>query len=401
MSMPRAVRHINEVRTLEALFRAGPMSRAELARDLGLTRSTASSIVAGLVREGFVAEAAEPMERDGRTGRPGTQVRLNPGHAVFLGADIGVGRCTVVALDLEARVVARAARPFDPASAGPEAVADALAALIRGVVAALADPAALRGLGVAVPGLMDRDGTLLRAPILRWAHVPILRLIAERLPELGPIAAENDANAFAAAELYRAGRAAPREALYVVLDAGVGGGLVSEGRLLRGQEGYAGEIGHVFVGDGGFAEADTLPGALESFVGRAAVLARHRAHGGAAETIEALLAALNAGEAAAAATLADWSHYLGRGLATLVSVLNPGAIVLGGAVAPLFSRAEAAVTASLRRHLLPGHPIPSLALSPLGPDGPAVGAACLLHQRLLTIDEGLVFGTRGETAGGG
>ena len=98
MSMPQAVRHINETRALEALFRGGPMSRAELARRLGLTRSTASSIVADLVGAGLVAEDTnEPQDRGSRTGRPG-QFAPNTHHAVFIGADIGVGHETVIAV---------------------------------------------------------------------------------------------------------------------------------------------------------------------------------------------------------------------------------------------------------------------------------------------------------------
>ncbi len=392
MSMPRAVRHINETRVLEALFRSGAMSRADLARSLHLTRSTAGNLVAGLVGLGLLLE--DTAEAGGRIGRPGAQVRLNGPHAVFLGAVIGIGHLVVVALDLAANPVGRASRSFDPERADPAAVVAALAALTRSIIAALPPGQALRGLGVAIPGLLDQRGNIVRAPILGWRDVPILALLEAALPDLPLIAVENDANAFAAADRYHAGAAAAADAIYMLLDAGVGGGIVSDGALLRGHDRHAGEIGHIIVGDHGFAPKTALPGSLESFVGREAVLGRHRVHGGTADTIEAFDRDLGDRRPAALATLAEWSHYLGRGIATLVSVLNPATIVMGGPLSVLLRHDPASLDASVRRHLLANHPIPGLVVSALGPDGAAIGAASMLHRDMLALDEELVFNGR-------
>lgn len=395
MSMPRAVRHINQVRALDALFRGGPMSRADLARELGLTRSTASSIVASLVQDGLVREdQSETPERNSRSGRPGTDLSLNPHHAVFIGADIGVGHQTVVAIALDSAVIAEETRVFDMKRMSPGDIVDALVGLIGAVIARLPFPDAVRGLSVVVPGLLTGEGHVLRAPILGWFGVDIMGLLRARLPGMEPIAAENDGNAFAVAELYRAGRNAPREALYIFMDAGVGGGLVSNGKLLRGGLGYAGEIGHIYAGEEGFAAIATVPGSLESFVGRDAVLARHRFHGGASRSFDEFLDAVEAGEAAALSTVADWGRFLGRGLATLISILNPGVIVLGGPVAALHRHASDTLRRSLERHLLPRHPLPDIVFSPLGIEAPAIGAASMLHQAMFSIDEELVFNTR-------
>jgi predicted NBD/HSP70 family sugar kinase len=392
MSMPQAVRHINEIRALDALFRGGPMSRADLARRLGLTRSTASSIVGHLVGAGLIEENPdEAPDRGNRTGRPGTDLRLNTHHAVFLGADIGVGHETVIAIGLDASIIVRETKMLDMRRLSPAAVIDELVVLIRSAIAKLPSPEAVRGLSVILPGLLTREGDLMRAPILGWYDVPVLAILRERLPELPSIVAENDANAFAVAELYRGGQAAPSEALYIFMDAGVGGGLVSNGRILRGHLGYAGEIGHIYAGEEGFAALATVPGSLESFVGRDAVLARHRFHGGSAASFDDFLKALEDGEASARSTAADWGRFLGRGLATLTSVLNPEAIVLGGPVAGLFSHARDKVDVSLKKHLLPNHPLPRIAQSSLGIEGPAIGAASMLHQSMFSIDENLVF----------
>lgn len=392
MSMPRAVRHINETRALEALFRSGPMSRADLARQLHVTRSTASSIVAALVKAGYAeVDGAEPADRGARTGRPGTNVRLRPQRAIFVGADVGVKRGTVAAIDLAAETVALETCTFDPDRPSPEAVADQLAALIRSVVAGVQVPSAISGLNITVPGLVDHDGNVLRAPIRDWANVPILALMRERLPEIDVVGVENDANAFALADLYRAGEKAVQEAAYVFLDSGVGGALVSKGQLLRGTDGYAGEVGHMIIGEAGYVEVTSLRGSFEGYVGRQAVLARHRHHGGDTGSVREFLDILAAGDAAARATLADWAHHLGRGLASLASILNPERIVLGGAVAALFAQAEQAVAASLRRHMPPGSRVPRVVLSALGSEAPAIGAALMLHRDAFALDERLVF----------
>src|SRR5690606_34078777 len=122
----------------------------------------------------------------------------------------------------------------------------------------------------------------------------------------------------------------------------------------------------------------------------------YRFYGGSAATFDMFMNALEAGEPSAAATAGDWASYLGRGLATLISVLNPEAIVLGVPVASLFAHARKAADASLRRHLLPNHPLPRLEQSELGIEGPAIGAASMLHQSMFSIDEDLVF--KGRTA---
>ena len=121
------------------------------------------------------------------------------------------------------------------------------------------------------------------------------------------------------------------------------------------------------------------------------ILARERMLGGTSRTIGEFLAALDQHSPATQQALNDWAEYMGRGLATLVSVLNPQNIVLGGPVAPLFDHSRKAVADSMTRNLLPNHPLPKIKLSALGTDGPAIGAAAILHRNMISFDENLVF----------
>jgi predicted NBD/HSP70 family sugar kinase len=393
MSMPSAVRHINEVRVLDVVFRQGKVSRANIARELGLTRSTASSIVASLTDEGLLTEDDSNDDKSAGTGRPGTFVRLNSRYGLFIGADIGVGRINVVALDMEATVVAHEQSNFDIADARPERIVRQLAESVETITRNLAGEYHIRGLCLTAPGVIDRNGTVLRAPILGWRQEPILEKLQALIPGIPLLAAENDANAFAIAEMYQAKDDIIDTEIYIYLDAGVGGAIVNSGQLLHGQDGYAGELGHIILGDEGFVELATISGSFESFIGREAVLARYRFHGGSAGDVDQLVQAANRQERAALSTLKDWSFYLGRGVATLTSIFNPTRIVLGGPVAVLYELCREQVLHNVRHNLLDDHPIPEIRLSGLGPEGPAIGGASMLHKRMLSVDESLVYRT--------
>jgi predicted NBD/HSP70 family sugar kinase len=399
MSMPRAVRHINEVRILDSLYRNGTTTRADLARELGLMRSTVGNLVAGMAEQGLILESeVSGSTPGGRTGRPGQLVRLDPAHSAFIGADIGVGHMSVVAVDLSGRPFKSRSAAFEPEHGEVDAVLAALIAAVRAMIKQLPDRQALRGICVTVPGLVDRDGVVLRAPVLGWNTVPVRKLVAAKLKWSGILGLENDANAFAAAELY--GRSPGRfaDALFIYLDAGIGGGLVSQGKLLRGHSGYAGEIGHIHLGEHGFDPLTPVQGSFESYVGRDAVVARYKHHGGAGDRLEDFLGALSARVPAALRTISEWAWWLGRGIASLVSVLDPGRIVLGGPVAALYSHVEREVADSIEKHLVLPSSLPSIEVSQLGTDACAIGGAMILHQRHLSFDERIVYGGTNEIA---
>ncbi len=391
--MPRAVRHINETRILDSLYRHGSSTRADLARELGLMRSTVGNLVAGLIERSMLLETevagAAPT---GRAGRPGQWLLLHAGHSAFIGADIGVGHLSVVAVDLLGHVIKSRTVAHEPAGGDIDTTIGAIAGLVRALVKQLPAEQQVQGLCVVVPGLVDREGVVLRAPVLGWNAVPVQKLLAARLKWTGKLTSENDANAFAAAGLYNRSPAASADALFVYLDAGVGGGMVSQGQLLRGRHGYAGEIGHIHLGEHGFDPKTAVQGSFESYVARDAVLARYRHHGGAAGGIDAFVAALSAQQPAALRTISEWAWWLGRGLASLISTLDPGRIVLGGPVAALYAFAERETLASVEKHLVMPFALPIIEVSPLGPDACAIGGAMVLHHALLSIDERLVYG---------
>ena len=133
---PQSVRYLNELRALDVLFRDGAMSRADLARTLGLNRSTTGSIISSLLAESLVVERRrdKPAEPRAQTGRPGIDVELNPEGALFIGAEIEVEQVTAVVIDLTGRLIRREAAAFPAGRLPPERSAEKLAEMVRSIV---------------------------------------------------------------------------------------------------------------------------------------------------------------------------------------------------------------------------------------------------------------------------
>ncbi|WP_051329140.1 ROK family transcriptional regulator [Geminicoccus roseus] len=387
MTTPQAVRVLNEARALSVLYHQESLSRADLARALDLTRSTASSLINQLLADGLVVERPDAGRAEVvRTGRPGIAISIRPEGAFFLGAEIGVGYVVVVGLDLAARVIARRRVTFEVEGNRPDGVVRLACDLVRQVIADLPDPGRIRGLCVTVPGLHDHRGVLLTGPFLRWRNVPIAELVRAEFGDDLPVTSENDANAFAIAEIYARRNAEPQDLLCLFMDYGIGSGIVAQGRLFRGHHGYSGEVGHMVVAETGIIHRLDPPGRWENLIGAEAVLRHWHEQGGAGATIGALVQDLAAGEAAARETASHFAYWLGRGLASVANVLDPGHVVLGGSVARLYPFVEAEVHDALRRHVFEDYQVPTLALAHHTKDGPAIGAACLLHQEMLSLD---------------
>jgi predicted NBD/HSP70 family sugar kinase len=382
----------NEARALEALFRAGALSRAALARELGLTRSTTGALVqnlfdAGLARERSDASGAY-QDSEVRVGRPGILVEIDGDGAFFLGAYVGVNWIAVVAIDLAGTIRASSSRAFSGAGSAPAKAAGTISDLVDEIIGKLPPGARLSGLNVAVPGFLADDGVAYHAAILGWHGTDLAELLTDALGVEIPVLLENDANAMAVAETYRARREEweTEDSLVILIENGVGGGIVSGGGLHRGQLLGVGEIGHIPIGDEGFVYDAQRPGRLETYIGKDALLARYSHIGGTATTIDGFIHALAAGETAAVTASHDWARWLARGLATLTCVLQPRRIIIAGSVNVVYPFVSEQVEAYLTTVLVEGYPLPRIEMSRAGANGPALGAAYLLHQFALSGD---------------
>ncbi|MGW1598870.1 ROK family protein [Streptomyces sp. NPDC002343] len=363
----QGMRRRNLARVMHAVSAEGSLSRAAVASRIGLTRAAVSTLVDELVRWGLLEELGP--ERPGRVGRPGSALAVSGRGPAGIGAEIGVDHLAVCAVDLRGEVRARAVRRGGNRGRAPEPVTEELTALIHQVVAE-AERAELwpAGLAVAVPGLVARDGrTVVRAPNLDWHDTDLGAL----LPGGWPLSVDNEANFGALAELWL-GAGTPGDFLHVSAEIGIGAAVVVDGRLLRGKRGFAGELGHVPVRPDGPPCPCGSRGCLEQYAGEEAV--RRAAGLEPREDLVGLLAErAGAGDEGVRAALRDAGTALGIALTGAVNLLDPETVVLGGALADLSPWLLPALETELTgRTAGPACPV---TVSPLGPQGPLLGAA--------------------------
>lgn len=384
-SSPRRIRQGNEIAALRALHEFRCLSRADLARALRLNRSSSGHIIAGLLSDGLVREVEAPCEgRSGmrRAGRPGILLELVPEAVVFLGVEIGVEHVSVVELDLGARVARSAQEPFDgPGTPVAAAVGRAMALAFDGM-----PPERLRrceGLGLASPSQMDRQGGVRLAPLLGWREVELAGLVRAALPVPLPVMVENDANALAIGATYGRGSARTGVTLVLNMETGVGGGILVDGQLFRGANGLAGEIGHLPLGLGG-ADAGVT---VEQRIGLERILADYGKKGRLSQPrLPDLLRNVRDREPSAVAVAEAWARTLAYALVQAGRVIDADRVVLGGSVAALYPLVAARVQAHLQALQEESFPIPAISVHEDAAFGAAFGAACMLHQRFLSLE---------------
>lgn len=383
---PGLLKQINTARLLELLRCHAPIARAELARLTGLTRSTVTVITAELIAQGLVRESGElSMSRGG--GRPGVGLMLNPNGAFFIGAAIETEHLTVVKLNLAAQIVERIQEPLQAGDLTQ--VLKQLVQLINRIQRA--DPsshARLKGVGLSIQGVLNLDGVLIRAPFLNWAGGDLRGYLQSQL-EL-PLFADNDANAAALAEVYLGNAMQSASLLYILINQGVGSGIIIQNRVFRGAYGTAGEISALMSDPPGQDDLDRWTHAI----GKDALLKRYQERSGTATTLPELVAQLEQGEAIALAVVQEWAKILGRGLVSAASLLNPERIVLGGPLTVLFPYVKDALIARLRDGMprqgelgFFSNPRAKFEVSSFGEDASAVGGAVLAYQSLFRVPD--------------
>lgn len=303
--LPEHARAHNRALVLQSLFHGGAMSRADLARETGLTRVTISDLVAELITDGFVAE--QGMREAAGPGKPAMLVDLDRGGHRIVGLDLSGNDSFVGAvLTLDGEIVAR------HESDVPAAREDILSAVVDLARMLMADAhAPVLGVGVGTPGVVDDAGVVLAAPGLGWEGLDLAGILGDALGV--PVLVANDANAAVLAEHTFGG--AGDDIILVKVGRGVGAGLLTGGEPLRGARSAAGEIGHVTVGtDGGPDCACGKVGCLEAWI-----------------SVPSLSARIDAGDAGDRdGLLRDAGERLGIALAPIVGALDLSEVVLSG-----------------------------------------------------------------------
>jgi len=348
------LRRLNRLRVIHALRDEGLISRAEIARRTGLSRSTVSSLVSELQADGLVIERPEPAAAHGdQGGRPPILLSFDASAGVAVGIDFDHHHMRVAVSDLSSRILAERERELDTDHAAHEGL-DAAAELVAELLAeAGVDEARVIGAGMCLPGPVHRPtGVVGSTAILPgWVGVAAAEEMRRRLDL--PILVDNDANLAALAEAaFGAGRDA-KDLVYLMISSGIGAGLVLNGRLYRGAEGLAGELGHVLVDAEGPVCRCGNRGCLETVAGTDALAELlRRSHGDGLDG-RAIVRMAREGDLGCRRVIADAGRAIGKAAAMLVNVLNPELLIVGGDLSDAGELLLDGVRESLERSALP------------------------------------------------
>jgi predicted NBD/HSP70 family sugar kinase len=336
-AMSQIARHntildINKQIVLNYVRVRAPISRAQIARETSLQRSTISSIVDDLQRDGLIEEIGTG---DSTGGRKPTLLKLKSGTPVAIGVDVTPTETTISLTDLSGQMLEQERFPTS-------SDVEYMNAQILNKIGAFVDghPDASLEVGLTIPGIADSaGGKILYVPYFRWTDWNIGEQIEKKFGL--PVVIDNDANAVALAELWFGGREirAIRNFIFVLVAEGIGTGIVIDGQLYRGENGAAGEFGHMYVaGNAATACSCGRFDCWEAHASEKAIVNRYRetvgnSDGGASIDMERLIRLAQNGERAALEVLKESAKYLGIGISNLLIGFSPQAVVIGGKIA--------------------------------------------------------------------
>jgi predicted NBD/HSP70 family sugar kinase len=355
------LKRINRTVLLRLLLVQSGLSRARLAQESGLTKSTVSALVRELLDEKWLSEANTTVAATGM-GRPSTPLRINTDVRALMGVEIAVECVRIVCVSLTGQVILQAEEPLN--STQPDSVCKQTAYMVQALCRTLqADKLLLSGVGVSLPGTISDDSGIVRfAPNLGWRGVEFLKMLCTAFSLAGVPATsvhlQNDADAAALSEYEFAVAESEDPLIFINCDVGVGAGIVLNDGLFTGATGMAGEIGHTVLQIDGPLCSCGRRGCAETFIGSRALHADPRMD--------------RAGQ------------FLGVLIQNLDVMFNPRTIVVGGKSCvnnpDLIASAIEALAGYAQRADMP---MPQVRAARYGLQAAAVGAAALVLHRFL------------------
>lgn len=376
------VRRTHEERVLAALRAQGALSRSELAKRVGLSRTTLSEITASLLQRGAIIVADTDAATRAGSGRPAERLALDPDSGQFLGVDFGHRRVHVAVADASHEVIAAGVERYVDDAPWDERLAIAFELIERLSRETGVHYGALQAVGIGVPGPYTgaRGGWNGVTWKKQLAPDGVDVAFAERFG--APVFVDNNTRLAALAEAITE-RDAVDNLIYLRLSDGVGGGLVVAGRLVTGSRGFAGELGHVTADPAGAPCRCGKRGCLETIASVPAILRACRDAGVDVETLDDLAVAVAKGDPAVDVVLREIGSTVGRVLGAAAMTLNPREVVIGGEIVHIAPVLVEQAAATLRYEL---YSIPSdqpLVVRPAqlrDSDGALGAIAAIFHQ---------------------
>lgn len=378
------IRDINRQIILNHIREKSPISRAEIARVTALQRSTVSLIVEELKNIGLIKE----VDGESSGGRPPQLLSLRTAHAIAVGVDLGKKRTIVATSDLAGRTLDQEEFPTD---IDFEKTIDRIITSVNYFVHK--NGGSIEGIGVSVPALVEpRTGKVLLVPHLNWHEPAFVERI--KIATGLPVKIDNDANAAALAELWfgRPEVSAVRDFILVLIENGIGTGIVFDGQIYRGKGGIAGEFGHMTIGSNApVACAAGKYNCWEAFASERSAVARYvksleKQNGKSKISFAELVNIALAGDEKAQTALKQTAHYIGIGIANLFQGLSPEVAIVTGTIVRAWSLIAGDIKAGAESANCQGYPVARFIPSTLGMYPTLMGAfSLILTDKFATV----------------
>lgn len=379
IARPNTIRGINKQIVLNYVRDRAPISRAEIARETALQRSTVSAIVDDLQEAGLIEEIGTG---DSTGGRKPTLLKLRTGIPVAIGVDVTPRETTIATADLLGHILEK--ETF-PTSTNADEMKEEIISKVSKY--ALLHRKYDLEVGISVSGIADQaSGNVVYIPYFQWKNWDISRQITERTNL--PVIIDNDANAVALAELWF-GEEKHRKNnnfITVLVGEGIGTGIIFDGQVYRGEKGAAGEFGHMIVGDNAPVECSCGSRVCwEAHASEKASVYRYQVNGGKPEndgiSFEKLIELAIQGEPNANKALKETARYLGIGISNLIVGFSPQAVVISGSIVKAWSLIKDEVQSLAERSVRRGLDRPIITASSLGDSPTLIGALSLVLAR--------------------
>lgn len=378
----RISRKFSQRAVMEAIIQNGPISRASIAKQTGLSKQTISEIVRQLELDDWVRETGRTS---GHVGRTAVTYELVPDAAYIAAVDLGGTKIRLAIADLACQVFAEEVAATD--RRGGQFVVNQIAELCAQAAEHLSIPRErIRMAVIGAPGAPDaKTGRILLAPNI--SDFDTMNVAAAFEKALGvDVILENDVNLAVLGENWLGQGQGIDNLAFIAVGTGIGGGLMVGGQLVRGAMNAAGELGFLPFGADPFDPESLRTGAFERVTASIGIMEHYAAASGETATVPAIFERAANGDVHAAATLDETAKYLARGISAIAAIANPEKVILGGSIGLRLELIE-----RIRKFLPTCFPYPvDIEASQLGPRAAIVGAAAIglshLHNALFGAD---------------
>ncbi|MGM7720002.1 ROK family protein [Metabacillus sp. Hm71] len=319
----QVVKKNNTSLVFQTITEQEPISRADIAQQSGLNKATVSSLVNELLEKQLVYESG-PGESSG--GRRPVLLHYNRVAGYSIGIDVGVNYILGVVTDLKGKIITE--HHVRMKNSSVETVMDQVKTIIKTLIKDIPkSPYGIIGIGIGIPGIVDKQGKVLLAPNLGWKNCEIKQSIEDEFNL--PVIIENEANAGAYGEKQFGAGQSYNDIIYVSAGIGIGVGLILNNQLYQGLNGFSGEMGHMVIQMNGAPCSCGSNGCWEVYASEHALLNKAEDE----HTLESLIELANKKDKQAISLFKEIGQYLGFGINNIINTFNPEQIIIGNRLA--------------------------------------------------------------------